>query len=61
MPMGTVLNLWASPARWRGYAAALLVLGQLGLVSARAADELSVTVAPGDTLISISQRFLQEP
>lgn len=59
--MGTVLNLWASPARWRGYAAALLVLGQLGLVLAQAADELSVTVAPGDTLISISQRFLQEP
>ena len=44
--------------RW--HAALLLVLAQL-VPSAHAADEFSLIIAPGDTLIGISQRLLDNP
>ena len=48
----------ASRCRWP--AAALLLLAQLAL-NAHAAEEFTLVVAPGDTLIGISQRLLDDP
>jgi len=53
--MGTVLNRWVD---WRLLGALLL---SQAATTAHAADELTVPIAPGDTLIGISQRYLQDP
>src|SRR5450830_823443 len=62
MPMVTVLNPCPSvnAMRSRRSLLALSVLAFLGL-NAQAADELTLTLAPGDTLIGISQRYLAQP
>ena len=63
--MATVLNPLARAAlpRWPLVSlslVSLLFLAQPGF-SAQAAEELTLAVAPGDTLIGISQRYLAEP
>ena len=60
--MATVLNPYplAKPALARLTLAALLVLSTVGL-SARAADDLTLSIATGDTLIGLSQRYLAQP
>lgn len=52
------LRLPLRALRWQ--AAGLLLLAQLGLC-AHAADEFTLVVSRSDTLIGISQRFLQDP
>ena len=48
------------PGVLRWHVAAVLFLAQLGLC-AHAADEFTLVIARSDTLIGISQRFLQDP
>jgi hypothetical protein len=58
--MVTVLSRWADVAAPRLSVGALLLGAMLGQ-AAHAADELTISIVPGDTLIGISQRLLQEP
>ncbi|MEO8119891.1 MAG: FecR domain-containing protein [Rhodoferax sp.] len=58
--MVTASNPLARAALPRWPLAPLLFLAQLGF-SVQAAEELTLAVAPGDTLIGISQRYLAEP
>ncbi len=58
--MVTASNPLARAALPRWPLASLLFLAQLGF-SAQAAEELTLAVVPGDTLIGLSQRYLVEP
>ena len=60
MPMVTVLNPLSKAALSR-WSLALLVCGTPLGASAKAGDDLTLTIAPGDTLISLSQRYLGQP
>jgi hypothetical protein len=62
--MGTVLNHWAScraPRLSLHVLRCSLLLSASLVLTAQAAEDLTLSIAPGDTLIGISQRFLQDP